>query len=155
MIESKFSPIEEVQNIREVIKNIFNIELDISGGWGYDKESATIVHSYNDMDIEQFLHLFASIRANLEMNILQEEENRYAGINLTLLDRKKIILDTQDYDLFTFEISAMKESDYSKFIKDYKEGYGKESFNVSAHFEERKRSTIFREVDYWFQGELK
>ena len=33
----------------------------------------------------------------------------------------------------------MKETLYNKFIKEYKEGYGKESFDLNLHLKEEKK----------------
>jgi len=150
----KFKQIEKVDNIKEVIKNLFDADLNISGGWGYDEKSASIVESLEGVHVDQFLHMFASIRANIEMNATLDEKNRYGGINLTFKERKTIELDNKTYEIFTFGITAMKEKEYAKFIKEYKHGYGKKEFDLADHFKRRKKSTIEREVDYWFKGEI-
>jgi len=54
----KFEELETVDNIKDVVKNLFDVELNISGGWGYNEHSALIVHDLS-MPIEQFMNLFA------------------------------------------------------------------------------------------------
>ncbi|HFD14222.1 MAG TPA: hypothetical protein ENJ34_02860, partial [Epsilonproteobacteria bacterium] len=54
------------------------------------------------------------------------------------------------YDKVTYEITAMKESIYTEFIKEYKEEYGKTTFDLNAHFKRRKEATLHREVTHWF-----
>ena len=141
--------LEEVDNIQEVIKNIFDVDLNISGGWGYDDKTATII---GDLTIqkEQFYHMFATMRANIELNIMLDEDNRYGGINLTLKDKVTINKDDKSYEKITFTINAINEKLYAKFIKEYKDGYGKKEFDLEDHFKRRKEATIDKEVEYWF-----
>ncbi len=154
MTNTVFQPIEKVDNIKEVIKNLFDADLNVSGGWGYNEKSATIVNSLEGVHLDQFLHMFASIRANIEMNATLDEDDRYGGINLTFKEKKTLKLANKTYNVFTFGITAMKEKNYAKFIKEYKDGYGKKEFDLADHFDRRKKSTIKREVDYWFEGEI-
>ena len=51
----------------------------------------------------------------------------------------------------TYEITGIKEDLYNIFIKEYKEGYGKEDFDMSDHFKKRKDATLIREVVYYFE----
>jgi len=45
----------------------------------------------------------------------------------------------------------MKEDLYTAFIKEYKEGYGKENFDLIEHFKKRKEATLTREVTHYFK----
>ena len=151
MTSVRFQPIEKVASIKKVIKNLFDTDLDVSGGWGYDENTATIVESLGDMPVEQFSHTFASIRANIEMNATLDKDDRYGGINLSIKSKKTFNTDNQTYEIFTFLITAMKEKEYASFIKEYKECYGKKEFDLADHFYRRKESTIEREVDFCFK----
>ena len=44
----------------------------------------------------------------------------------------------------------MREETYAAFIDEYKEGYGKGSFDMEDHFKRRKDATHKREVTHWF-----
>ncbi|MCK5111397.1 MAG: hypothetical protein KAQ94_07740 [Arcobacteraceae bacterium] len=151
MTNIEFKQIEPVDSIQKVIKEVFDLKLDISGGWGYDNNSAIIVEKL-DMPIEQFIHMFATMRANIEMNLTLEEGERYTGINLTLEDSKKFEINNKIYNIVSFKITAMKEKVYTDFIQEYKDGYGKKDFDLTDHFDRRKQNSITREVDYWFYG---
>jgi hypothetical protein len=85
------------------------------------------------------------------MNITQDEEHRYAGINANELQRERVESNELIYDKVSYEISAIKEGIYTKFIKEYKKGYGKEEFDISEHFKRRKEATLTREVIYYFE----
>jgi len=142
--------LEPVDNISKTIKDIFDVDLSISGGWGYDSSSATIIENLQDTQAEQFLHMFASMRANIQLNITLDKDEKYGGINLTFIEKKRVKIDDKTYCVVTFKITAMKEKLYAKFIQEYKDGYGKKEFDLADHFNQRKQSTIEDKVDYWF-----
>lgn len=146
-----FENLPGVDDLSGVIEDVFGVKLDISGGWGYDNNTAVIVNSLA-VEIDQFLHMFASMRANVEMNLILEEEQRYGGINVSFEDSKKFEIDNKVYDVVTFKVTAMKEKTYADFIKEYKDNYGKKEFDLSGHFKRREENTISRTVDYWFYG---
>ncbi len=144
--------IEPVENMAELILEVFNVKLDISGGWGYDNKKPVVVNSL-DIPIDQFLNLFASLRANIEMNLTLEKDDRYGGINVYFLDGEQFSIENKTYDHIKFEITAMKEKDYAKVIQEYKDNYGKnESFDMDEHFKKRKELTIKQVSDFWFEG---
>jgi len=147
----EFQTLPVVDDISEVIEDVFGVKLDINGGWGYDNTSALIVGKL-DTDVDQFIDMFCNMRANIEMNLTLEEQDRYAGINLSFKESKEFEINNKVYDIVSFEITAMKETVYSQFIKEYKENYGKQEFDLSEHFKKRKESTVTRYVDYWFLG---
>ncbi len=131
-------------NLKEMAKRVFDMEVDIDGGWGYDKESVTIVNDLQGISLEQFVFNLAQMRVYLEMNILQDKEHRYSSINLI----QKEIQELDEMKRFRYSVTAMLEKDYNKFIDEYKNGYGKDSFDIEDHFKRRKEATIEREIDY-------
>ena len=149
MTKAVFKELEKVENIKEVVKNLFDVELDISGGWGYDDESAVTINTL-DVPLGQFMNLFATLRANLEMNFDKSPDERYGGINLSLQEEKNVEKNAKRYSVATFEISAMNEKRYAEFIKEYKENYGKKTFDLNDHFSRRKEATMTRVSEYWF-----
>jgi len=145
-----FAKLSAENNLQEIIKTAFDTELPIDGAWGYTQALATIL-SHSDIPVIQLEHMFASMRAYVEMNMTQNEEERYASINLKELSREEKNLGSENYHKISYEITAIKESLYTVFIKEYKENYGDESFDLSAHFKKRKESTLHREVIHWFK----
>jgi hypothetical protein len=139
-------------NIQELIKSTFDADLALAGDWGYTKEKATIIESVSEgMPLSQLEHMVTSIRAHLEMNITQAQENRYSGINANERAREESRSDEGIFNKVTYEITAMKEDLYAAFIKEYKEGYGKEDFDLNEHFKKRKEATLTREVVHYFE----
>jgi hypothetical protein len=147
----EFEQIIPIENMKDELKEVFEVDMDISGGWGYDHNTAIVVHSLKS-SLEQFVHTFASIRANIEMNLTLDEDSRYGGINVNFEESKKFEIENRVFDVLTFKITAMKEKDYAEFIAEYKENYGKKEFDMQEHFNRRKEATITRVVDFWFLG---
>jgi hypothetical protein len=148
----EFDQVEEIEDMRGAIKNAFEVDLNITGGWGYDNTTAVVADKI-EMPLEQFVHMFATIRATVEMNLIIDDENeRYGAINVNFQESKKFEINNRVYDVLTFKITAINEKQYADFIQEYKDGYGKKDFDLTDHFKRREESTISRVVDYWFYG---
>ncbi len=147
---SIFTKLSSEDDLKKIIKTAFDTELPINGAWGYTQSLATIILP-SDIPITQLEHMFASMRAYVEMNMTQNEENRYASINLNEISREEKNLGNEIYHKVHYEITAIKESLYRAFIKEYKYNYGQEEFDLNAHFKKRKESTLHREVIHWFK----
>ncbi|HSR74051.1 MAG TPA: hypothetical protein VLL31_04340 [Sulfurovum sp.] len=145
-----FKQLKSDNDLKEVIKSAFDADLAISGAWGYTKELATIIESSN-VPLKQLEHMLASMRAYIEMNMTLPPEERYGSINLNETAREQVHVGDLIYDQVTYEISAMKEELYTAFINEYKEGLGTEGFDIANHFDQRKKATITRNEDYWFE----
>lgn len=134
----------ENKDIKEFIKQTFDLSLDIKGGWGYDKENAVIYSS--NMKKEEFFQLFASIRANTELNIFQIESEKYGGINPTIEDIQNI----GEYEKVIFKIKAIKKDRFSKLVQEYKDSHQKSSFDIEEHFKQREKATLKLKSSCWF-----
>ena len=147
-----FKKLQDEKNIKDLIKSIFDADLDLSGGWGYAQENATVINALpKGMPLNQLQHMVTSIRAHLEMNITQEQENRYGGINANERAREESKNDKGIFNKVSYEITAMKEDLYTVFIKEYKENYGKENFDLDEHFKRRTNVTLTQEVIHYFE----
>lgn len=146
----KFEQLQSDNDLKKVIKSAFDADLSLAGAWGYTKDLATIIES-TDVPLKQLEHMIASMRTYIEMNMTLPEEERYGSINLNETDREQIKVDNLVYDKVTYEITAIKEKTYTAFINEYKEGLGKEGFDITEHFNERKKATITRNEVYWFE----
>lgn len=147
-----FKTLKHNNDIQELIKSTFDMDLAISGGWGYTQDDATIIDTLPEgMPLKQLQHMLTSIRAHLEMNITQTEENRYGGINANERSREEHKEQADIYDEVQYEITGIKENLYTAFIKEYKAGYGKETFDMATHFKKRKEATLTREVVHYFE----
>jgi predicted small secreted protein len=147
---SQFTQLQTDDNIKIMVKSAFDMDLDISGGWGYTKKSATHI-SKTKVSLSQFEHNLTFMRAYIEMNMTLSEDERYSSINAHELKREQIQEEDLIYDKVSYEITAILEKQYNEFINEYKEGYGKENFDMSKHFEKRKEATLKRVVVHWFE----
>ena len=149
---SQFKQIPSDEPIAEVIKAAFDTDLPVEGGWGYNKEEATLfTGNPQGLPVTQLEHMLASMHAYLEMNMTLPKEERYGSINLNEKNREESVEGEKIYHKVTYEITAMKEDIYATFIDEYKEGYGKEDFDMEAHFRRRKEATLTRLEPYWFE----
>jgi hypothetical protein len=146
----QFEQLKNDDNLKDVIKTAFDADLAISGAWGYTQELATVIES-TEVPLAQLEHMLASMRSYIEMNMTLPAQERYGSINLNETHREQLKEGAKVYDKVTYEITAMKEELYNAFINEYKEGLGQEGFDISAHFEERKKATIHRSEIYWFE----
>ena len=147
---ASFQKLKTDGKLKDIIKSAFDTTLSVDGGWGYDKESSTLIE-LSDQPIEQLEHLIASMRTYIEMNMTLGKEDRYGGINLNEIEREEHHDGTKHYHVVKYSISAMKELIYNEFVNEYKENYGKESFDLSEYFERRRGATLKRTETYWFE----
>ena len=141
-----FESLKSGDEIKKVLKEAFDMELPVSGEWGYEKSHPLVIQK-SDMPYSQVEFIFATMRATLEMSLTQPVENRYGGINLKELSKESI----DGLEKVVFEISAIKEDLYKELIKEYKEGYGKSDFDMKSHFQKREDQTIKRTEEFWFK----
>jgi len=149
-MSDQFKEIPATDPVSDVIRSAFDLSVPVEGGWGYSIDKALKLLPPLPAPLTQTEYTLASMRTHLEMHMTLPEDQRYGGINLNELLRKEYVKDNKFFDIVTYSITAMKESDYAKFIEAYKEGYEKEGFDISAHFEARKAANINREVTLYF-----
>lgn len=148
---SDFKTISSDAPIKEVIQSAFDADLEVSGGWGYSKDTATIIQNTKDMPIDQFEHTLTTMRAYIEMNMTLEQKDRYGSINPKEVGREEVAETGLLYDKVTYEVSGMKEEIYASFINEYKENAEKPDFDLADHFNRRKEATLKRMVTHWFE----
>lgn len=146
----KFEQLKSDNDLKEVIKSAFDADLALSGAWGYTQELATVIES-TELPLTQFEQMIASMRTYIEMNMVLQKEDRFGSINLNEIHREQESVGNLLYDKVTYEITAMKEDIYTSFINAYKEGYGTEGFDMTEHFDQRKKATLTRNEVYWFE----
>ena len=132
------------------IETLFDIKLNINGGWGYEPDDAIILLSPLASPLTQLEFTLASMRTHIEMNLMLPEEKRYGGINLKELTRTLETIGSKSYEKVRYEVTAIPETLYKSFIQQYKEGYENPDFDLQAHFDARKEATLSREIVCFF-----
>lgn len=142
-----FEKITNLPDTKLAIMNLFDLDLEICGGWGYDIEDVVIFKN-SILDKTHLFHTFAMIRSIIEMSILRDKE--YSAINANLADIKIIKKDGKTYERANFSITAMKTKIYNELICEYKNSQSNQNFDINAHFQKRKDNTITRNINCWF-----
>ncbi|MBD3790370.1 MAG: hypothetical protein IE885_08450 [Campylobacterales bacterium] len=147
----QFEPISGQENLKDVISSAFDMELSVSGGWGYLLKEATVIEKTNGIPLEQLEFTLASMRCYLEMNMTIKADERFGSINLSEIAREETKQNGTVFHKVTYSVTAIKESLYNQFIEEYKQGFGKEDFDITAHFNRRKEATITLPLIHWFE----
>jgi len=77
------------------------------------------------------------------------KKDRFGGINLKEISRNR----EDEYEVVEYAIEAIKEDIYAKLIDEYKDGYGKDDFDMDAHFKKREEATFRRVEKFYFKVE--
>ncbi len=88
-------------------------DLPIKGGWGYTFDDAVIIDK-NDSVVPKvpfngigYENIFVEKRIYEELIIFRPENERYSGIKWNLLGQKLINRNDRQYDVLTFEVTAL------------------------------------------------
>lgn len=146
----KFNKITSTDSIKDIIKSISDMDLDVEGLWGYDIDSSTVINSCGKFMEKDFESLLCTLRANIQMNMTLSKEERYVSISVDEISREKITENHKIYDKVTYHISATKELEFKAHIEEYKKNHGDVNFNLAEHFKKRENCKIHIEEIYWF-----
>ena len=146
---------------RDILRKHFPIikdELCIRGGWGYGREDAVIVYSF-DEEINPNQHFDGISLENvcIHYRILEEaefaHEAKYTGINWKLTEQKLLHGDDGiPYDLETVEVTMFTPEDWDFLKNDWEshDGYKDDEEGKLNHEALREERIIrFTEV-FWF-----
>jgi hypothetical protein len=96
---------------RQIIFEDFKLDLPITGGWGYDFESACVIDKndsavikempFNGVSIE---YVFVEKRIYEEMVIFRQANEKYSGIRWDLKTQELLFKDDKPYDKLTFNV---------------------------------------------------
>ena len=145
----KFNKLDPVDDLQSFIRQHFDIDLPVKGGWGYDADAPVVVLPHPTLPKNQIEQIFATILANIEMNLMFEKGEGFSGINVKEISRNEM----GEIERVEYEITAMPEKRYADFIEEYKEGYGKDDFDLEDHFRRRDAETIRRVINLYFKVE--
>jgi len=118
------------------------------------KKRALVIND-KEINIKQFEHTFATMRANIEMNLTLEDNKQYGAINVQEKQRECVIENDIYYDIVEYKITGMLKKIYAKFIQEYKDGYGHDNFDLKEHFKQREQNTLIKHVKFYFKRILK
>ena len=147
---------------REIIVDFFvskSGELPINGGWGYTKEDAVVIDRedpvvlkgipFDGVGIE---YIFVEERIYEELIGYESEDGKYSVIGWNLLEQRLIFDDERKYDVLSYEVTAIPESDWDSLKTEWEcntELQGSES-EMKAHIEKRNIKMICYSTECWF-----
>jgi len=96
---------------RQIIFEDFKLDLPITGGWGYDFESACVIDK-NDSTVNQAMpfngvaieYVFVEKRIYEEMVIFRQANEKYSGIRWELKTQELLFKDDKPYDKLVFNV---------------------------------------------------
>jgi hypothetical protein len=113
---------------RQIIFEDFRIDLPISGGWGYDFDSACIIDKsdpvvlngipFDGISIE---YIFVEKRIYEEMIIFRGDDEKYAGIRWDLEKQELIFDQDKPYDKLIFNIVGFTDQVWDELTARFEE----------------------------------
>ena len=108
--------INSLESPRQIIFEDFQIDLPISGGWGYEISTACIINK-DDPTVDRempfngvaFEYVFVEKRIYEEMIIFRDKNEAYAGIRWELEKQELLFQDDRVFDKLIFNIIGFTE----------------------------------------------
>ncbi len=153
--------ISSEESPREILSADFKSlggDLPFKGGWGYSLEDAVIIDK-NDSLVPKvpfngigYEYIFIEKRIYEELIIFQPENERHSGIKWNLLEQKLINRNDRQYDVLTFEVTALPDKDWEELKIEWEGLHGENSpeFDADAHMKKKSSLTIRYVTEYWF-----
>lgn len=161
MPQIKFYSLPSDQAPKEVLGADFPrlVSLPISGGWGYDQETACIIErgdksqgSWPPVDITGVERVFIEHRLYEELIVFRPPGSRYSGIKWDITFQKLMVISGRRYDVLTVEVSALPEREFEKLKAEYEgpDGISSSDFDIVAHMKRHEALTHTAIREYWF-----
>lgn len=101
---------------RQIIFEDFKLDLPITGGWGYDFETACIIDK-NDSTVSKVIpfngvsieYIFVEKRIYEEMIIFREKHEKYSGIRWKLEKQELLFREEKAYDKLSFNVIGFSD----------------------------------------------
>ena len=136
----------------------YGYEMPITGGWGYDKDSAVIIDKFDPIVNQnlpfngiQLEYIFARFRAYLELVLSRDKSDRFMIEDTTLEEQTLIHDETKVYDKMIFNVSALPLKDFMDLKNEWESNCDLKTFDEEAHFKKRIEKTITVQREYWFE----
>ena len=150
---------EDQNSPRLYLKNSFDLDLPISGGWGYSIEDCVIIDKtdptvdpklpFDGTKVEQ---TFIEKRIHAELIDFREQGDELAWSNRTLITQLMKEIDNRKFDVMHFRVSAITERDWHFLKADWESNnsYADNEEGKERHMRERQLRACFYETQYWF-----
>jgi len=154
-VPSRLKPIESP---RQIIFEDFKIDLPISGGWGYDIESACVIDK-NDPTVNKEMpfdgisieYIFVEKRIYEEMIIFRESHEKYGGIRWNQETQQLLIEGDKKYDKLIFNVEGFSKEIWNELTSRFEAIKKSGKMELIAELDAYRESKIFRfKKEYFF-----
>lgn len=147
-------PLDRKMSPKLILQDVFpSVQWNISGGWGYSQDEATIIQIDNTDKGIEMEYAFLQGRTYLEAIAFMPEEQRFAGIEFEKTGQSLFHdKDGKPYDVIKMKVIAFKESDYEFLKNDWEthNAYEGDEVGMQKHNSLRNSKQIEYEITGWF-----
>ncbi len=143
---------------RQIILEDFKIDLPITGGWGYDFESACVIDK-NDPIVNQTIpfngvsieYIFVEKRIYEEMIIFREANEKFSGIRWDLEKQELVFQNEKPYDKLTFKVVGFADEVWDELTRRFEELKNKGQLDLLPELDAYRDSKAYRFTrEYYF-----
>ena len=136
---------------RQIIFEDYKIDLPISGGWGYDIESACIIDKNNPtvdktipFDGISIEYVFVEKRIYEEMIIFRGASDKFWGIRWDLEEQRLIKVDNRSYDILIFDVVGFSEEIWNELTSRFDAIKANEQWDLMEDLNAYRESKAFK-----------
>lgn len=143
---------------RQIIFEDFKIDLPISGGWGYDFESACVIDK-NDSTVSQVIpfngisieYVFVEKRIYEEMIIFREAHEKYSGIRWELEKQELLFQNDKPYDKLIFNVVGFTDEVWDELTSRFEKLKNNGKLDLLPELDAYRESKAYRFTrEYYF-----
>jgi hypothetical protein len=142
---------------RQIIFEDFKIDLPISGGWGYDIETACVIDK-NDptvikglpFDGTSFEYVFVEKRIYEEMIIFRSAHEKYAGIRWNQLLQQTKFVNNKYFDVLKYSVEGFEDSIWEELVTRFQEIQKIGKSELMAELDAYRESKTYRFVKEFY-----
>ena len=131
---------------RQIILEDFKMDLPITGGWGYDFDTACVIDK-NDPSVNQNMpfdgvgieYVFVEKRIYEEMIIFRQAHEKYSGLRWDLEKQELISRDEKHYDRLIFNVIGFSDAIWDELTSRF------EAIQKSGELEKMVELDAYRE----------
>ena len=144
---------------RLYLKNSINLDLPISGGWGYSEEDCVVI-DMNDPTVDQdktfdgtkVESVFVEKRIYAELIVFRSPDNRFSGIEWTKTRQRVEEINEKKFDVLDYSVTAFSDEDWDFLKREWEENgaFLDDEKGRARHLENRNKLMCFYKTQYWF-----
>ena len=139
--------------------NTINLDLPISGGWGYGAEDCVVIDK-NDSTVNRALpfdgskieHAFVEKRIEAELVVSRQEDDIFRAITWDLSMQFLREIEGKKFDVLNVRVCAWTKNDYDSLFQEWKqnEGFKEDDAGEKEHWRRKHQMMCYYDTQYWF-----